>query len=71
MPQIFKSKIDHTELRDKVVKGTPSSTFQILAEPSVEVEARNSESRLERCQNEGQYSKYQCHQSFGTVIFNM
>jgi len=40
------NKKDYTELRDRVVTGTPSSTFQILAEPSVEVEARNSESRL-------------------------
>jgi len=41
----------HTELRDKVFKGTPSSVFQILAEPSVEVEARNSESRLKYGKN--------------------
>ena len=42
----FLNQIHHTELRDKVIKGTPSSIFQILAEPSIEVEARNSESRL-------------------------
>lgn len=38
--------IKHTELRVKVVKGTPSSVFHILAVPSVDVEAKNSESRL-------------------------
>lgn len=35
-----------TALRFKVATGTPSLTFQTLAEPSVEVETKNSESRL-------------------------
>ena len=34
-------------MRVKVVKGAPSSVFHILAAPSVDVEAKNSESRLE------------------------
>lgn len=38
--------IKHTELRVKEANGTPSIVFQILAEPSVDVEAKNSESRL-------------------------
>lgn len=40
--------IYHTALRVKVVIGTPSSVFQTLADPSLEVEAKNSESRLEQ-----------------------
>jgi hypothetical protein len=67
--QKFWNQSHHTELRDKVVKGTPSSIFQILAEPSVEVEARNSESRLQCDKNEGQYSKYPCNQSFRIKMF--
>ena len=34
-------------LRVKETTGEPSSAFHILAGPSVDVEARNSESRLE------------------------
>lgn len=37
----------YTDLRVKVVKGTPSLVLHIRAEPSVDVEAKNSESRLE------------------------
>lgn len=37
-----------TALRVKVVIGTPSSVFQTLADPSLDVEAKNSESRLEQ-----------------------
>lgn len=46
--QIFQyhRQINHTELRVKKVQATPSSVFHILAEPSVEVVAKNSESRL-------------------------
>ena len=40
--------IYHTVFRVKVVIGTPSSVFQTLADPSLEVEAKNSESRLEQ-----------------------
>ena len=34
-------------MRVKVATAEPSSAFHILADPSVDVEARNSESRLE------------------------
>jgi hypothetical protein len=43
-------------LRVKVVKGRPSSIFHILAEPSVDVEAKNSESRLDDEQRRHKYS---------------
>lgn len=37
--------ITHTEFLVRDITGTPS-VFHILAEPSVDVEAKNSESRL-------------------------
>lgn len=44
-----KTKISdkRTGFRVKVVTGNPSSVFQTLATPSVDVETKNSESRLE------------------------
>lgn len=42
------TNIYHTALLVRVVTGTPSSDFQTLADPSFEVEAKNSESRLEQ-----------------------
>lgn len=37
----------HTADRVKLTNGTPSSIFHILAEPSVDVETKNSESKLQ------------------------
>lgn len=38
--------MNYTELRVKEVTGTPSFAFHILAKPSLDVVAKNSESRL-------------------------
>lgn len=45
-------------LRVKVVTGTPSSVFHMVAEPSVDVEAKNSESKLEHDKQRRQNIQY-------------
>lgn len=46
--------IRHTGCRVRVVTGTPSLVFHILAIPSVDVDAKNSESKLKYSKTGGE-----------------
>ena len=59
----------HTGLRVNVVKGKPSSVFHILAEPSVDVETKNSESRLES-ERKAKLGVIRCHIDSQTLNLN-